>query len=93
MVLMPDVKTSMMEIPSFVFLFFFCTFLNSPHGLEVEEGEGEHPDPRAGDAPHLCEVPSHLEVLPHHDAAGVSHRRRADSQQDAVAGGGEVNTF
>ena len=61
--------------------------LNSPHSLEVEEGEGEDPNADPRDAPHLGQVPPDLEVLPHHDAAGVPHGGAADGQQDAVAGG------
>ena len=60
--------------------------MNSPHSLEVEEGECEDPNADPRNAPHLRQVPPHLEVLAHHDAAGVPHRRRAHGQQDAVTG-------
>ena len=62
--------------------------VNSPHSLEVEERESEDPNADPRDAPHLGQVPPHLEVLPHHDAAGVPHGGAAHGQQNAVAGGG-----
>ena len=59
---------------------------NSPHSLEVEEGDGEDPDADPRAAPHLGQVAPDLEVLAHHDTAGVPHHGAAHGQQNAVAG-------
>ena len=64
--------------------------MNSPNSLEVEEGECEDPNADPRNAPHLRQVPPHLEVLAHHDAAGLPHGGRADGEEETVAGRGFI---
>ena len=60
--------------------FFPNLMMNLPHSLEVEEGECEDPNADPRNAPHLRQVPPHLEVLAHHDAAGVPHSSAAHGE-------------